>query len=237
MPADDAWSDASQADHALASPNASGGCSPDAEAARGAATFAEAGAVRGVGTFADAAALRGEAAFLVVMRSLPARVRTVPDRRAGLWSRAKDNSRTLEVGMLIDETNPFGARVAERLRTDVVAWLTVSGRDGTPHPNPIWFLWEGGDSVLVYNRRDAQRLRAIERNPRVALHFDSDKGSDVVIFQGLAAIEPDAPSCDALPEYVARYGARIARMKLTPAAFAYAYPVATRIKLTKLRGF
>ncbi len=139
--------------------------------------------------------------------------------------------------MLIDETTKYGARVAERLRTEVIAWLTVAGRAGTPHPNPVWFLWEGGDSVLVYNRRDAQRLRAIERNPRVALHFDSDKGSDIVIFQGLAAMAPDAPSCDAVPVYLERYGTRIARMRLTPAAFAAAYPVATRITLTKLRGF
>ena len=139
--------------------------------------------------------------------------------------------------MLIDEATEYGARVAERLRTEVVIWLTVTGRDGTPHPNPVWFLWDGPESMVVYNRRDAQRLRAIERNPRVALHFDSDKGSDVAIFHGFAAIDLTAPSCDAVPGYLDRYGKRIARMRLTPAAFAASYPVATRITLTKLRGF
>ncbi|MDP9265623.1 MAG: TIGR03667 family PPOX class F420-dependent oxidoreductase [Chloroflexota bacterium] len=139
--------------------------------------------------------------------------------------------------MLIDEATRFGARVAERLRTETIIWLTVAGRDGTPHPNPVWFHWEGGDSVLVYNRRDAQRLRAIERNPRVALHFDSDKGGNIVIFQGLAKIEPNEPPAHTVTAYVERYRARIERMHLTPAAFAAAYPIATRIRLTKLLGF
>ncbi len=45
-------------------------------------------------------------------------------------------------------STPFGARVAQRLREEHLIWLTTVGADGTPQPNPVWFLWDGA-SVLV----------------------------------------------------------------------------------------
>jgi hypothetical protein len=38
-------------------------------------------------------------------------------------------------------------RVAQRLREDAVIWLTTVAANGTPQPNPVWFLWDG-HSVL-----------------------------------------------------------------------------------------
>jgi PPOX class probable F420-dependent enzyme len=64
--------------------------------------------------------------------------------------------------VLPDPSTPFGERVAQRLRDDPVIWLTTVGADGTPQPNPVWFLWDG-ESFLTYNRADAKRLAQIKR--------------------------------------------------------------------------
>ena len=49
--------------------------------------------------------------------------------------------------VLPDAGTPFGDRVRERLVDEQVIWLTTVGADGTPQPNPVWFLWtpEEGD--------------------------------------------------------------------------------------------
>ena len=74
--------------------------------------------------------------------------------------------------MTIPDT-PFGARVRERLRDDPFVWLTTVGEDGTPQPNPVWFLWDGGDEVLVYNDNRARRLERFANGCRVSLAFQA----------------------------------------------------------------
>jgi hypothetical protein len=43
----------------------------------------------------------------------------------------------------IDTTPERGARVAARLRDELVAWLVTVEPDGTPVPTPVWFWWDG----------------------------------------------------------------------------------------------
>jgi dTDP-4-amino-4,6-dideoxygalactose transaminase len=50
------------------------------------------------------------------------------------------------VGWLPD--SDFGRRVQARLEEAVVGWLTTVGQDGTPQPNPVWFITDG-DEILV----------------------------------------------------------------------------------------
>src|SRR5689334_16400370 len=73
--------------------------------------------------------------------------------------------------VLPDPATPFGAQVARRLREEMVIWVTAEAEDGTPQPNPVWFLWDGA-SFLIYCQRGAKRLEHIRRNPRVALNFN-----------------------------------------------------------------
>jgi len=42
-----------------------------------------------------------------------------------------------------DPNTPFGERVQRRLATSKVIWLTTVGADGTPQPNPVWFVVDG----------------------------------------------------------------------------------------------
>ena len=138
--------------------------------------------------------------------------------------------------VLPSPSTPFGERVERRLREEPIIWLTTTGADGTPQPNPVWFLWDG-NSFLVYSLPDAARLPHIQRTPRVALHFDGNgKGGDIVIFTGEARISQDDPPADQLPVYVEKYKDFIARSFGTPAAFAAKYSVALRITPSKVRG-
>jgi PPOX class probable F420-dependent enzyme len=137
---------------------------------------------------------------------------------------------------VIDETTEFGARAARRLREEIVVWMTTVTPAGAPVPRPVWFLWDGEDSVLIYSRASL-RVRNIERNRRVTLNFDGDGGGgDVVVLSGTATIEPDAPPADRIPDYLAKYDVAIAQLGLTPESFAEVYDVPLRVRFTRLYG-
>jgi PPOX class probable F420-dependent enzyme len=137
----------------------------------------------------------------------------------------------------LDTSTPFGQRAERRLREDRLAWLTTVAADGTPQPVPVWFLWEGGDSILLYSKPDTAKLRNIAARPRVSLHLDGNgQGGDIVVLLGAAAESDDAPASD-VPAYVEKYGAFIARNSWTPESFAADYSVPLRITVTGLRGW
>ena len=137
---------------------------------------------------------------------------------------------------MIDESTEFGARAARRLREDRLAWLTTVDGRGTPRPIPVWFLWDGGESFLVYSRPGTPKLRNIERNPRVSLHLDGDGlGGDIVVVTGEARVSDDPPA-ERVPEYVAKYEWGFERNGWTPEEFARLYSVPIRIGLGRLGG-
>jgi len=139
--------------------------------------------------------------------------------------------------VLPDPSTPFGERVRRRLRDDRVVWLTTVGDDGTPQPNPVWFLWDG-DSLLVYNRADAQRLRHVRTRPHVALNFDSDgQGGNIAVIVGDAELAGGEPAPHEIPEYLAKYGEAMGHVAGSPEGFSRAYPVPLRIRPRKIRGF
>ena len=136
--------------------------------------------------------------------------------------------------LTLDTSTDFGA--PNRLRQEWIGWLTTVGPDQTPQPSPVWFLWDG-ESILIYSRPAAPKLRNIERNPRVALNLDGDgRGGDIVVLTGDARIDPGAPPADAVPDYVAKYREAITQIGMTPERFAQAYSVAIRMTPTGLRG-
>jgi PPOX class probable F420-dependent enzyme len=136
---------------------------------------------------------------------------------------------------VIDTSTSFGARAERRLHEEVIGWLVTVGRDGTPAPVPVWFLWEG-DSFLVYSRPDTPKLRNIARSPRVALHLDGNgRGGDIVVVTGDAAVSDDPPA-DEVPAYVEKYAELIERNGWTPRSFASDYSVPLRVQFGRLRG-
>ncbi len=133
-------------------------------------------------------------------------------------------------------STPFGARVERRLRDEVIAWLVTVSPRGMPQPSPIWFLWDGADSLLIYSRPDTPKLRNIAANPRVAVHLEGDgRGGDIIVLLGRAAVTEDPPG-DEIPDYVEKYRELIAGNGWTPASFAADYSVPLRVTATRLQG-
>jgi PPOX class probable F420-dependent enzyme len=140
--------------------------------------------------------------------------------------------------MQIDTSTDFGKRVERRLREEEVIWLTTVRRDGTPQPTPVWFLWDGGETVLIYSRPNQQKERNIANNPHVSLNFDGNgHGGDIIVLTGTAALVTDAPPARDNATYVQKYDAAISRIGMDRDSFAQAYSQAIRVTLTALRGF
>jgi PPOX class probable F420-dependent enzyme len=137
---------------------------------------------------------------------------------------------------VIDESTEFGARVARHLREEIVVWMTTVTPAGVPLPMPVWFHWDGDESVVVYSQEGA-RIRNIEANPRVTLNFAGDgAGGDIVVLSGSAELDRDGTPADQARAYLAKYDRHIARIGMTPETFAQRYRVPIRIRLTRLRG-
>lgn len=140
------------------------------------------------------------------------------------------------MALKIDRSTPFGERVLRRLTEDWIGWLTTVGKDGTPHPRPVWFWWDG-DSILIYSQPDTAKLAHIARNGRVSLNLNGDpSGGDIVVLTGRAAIDRTAPAANAIPAYVEKYAHLIERIKMTPEGFAAAYSVPIRFHPEKVSG-
>lgn len=136
----------------------------------------------------------------------------------------------------IDTATPFGERAQRRLRNDRLAWLTTTSSDGTPQPVPVWFLWDGGSSFLIYSKPNTAKVRNIAERTRVSLHLDGNgEGGDIVVVLGDAAVTDDPPA-SAIPAYVEKYGAFIARNDWTPESFSADYSLPLRVEATQLRG-
>jgi PPOX class probable F420-dependent enzyme len=137
---------------------------------------------------------------------------------------------------VVDEGTEFGARVARHLREEIVVWMTTVTSAGAPVPMPVWFCWDGGESVRMYSRR-SPRVRNVDANPHVSLNFAGDgRGGDVVVLSGTATADRDMPPANQDADYLAKYSDHIARIGMTPETFAGSYEVPVRIQLTRVRG-
>jgi PPOX class probable F420-dependent enzyme len=138
---------------------------------------------------------------------------------------------------VIDESTEFGTRATRHLREEVVVWMTTVTPGGAPVPRPVWFIWDGAESVVMYSQPKL-RIRNLEGNSRVALNFDGDGGGgDIVVLSGTAAVDGDLPAANDNPAYLAKYDEHIARIGMTPETFAREYSVPVRIRLTGLQGY
>ncbi len=139
---------------------------------------------------------------------------------------------------MIDASTERGARVAARLRDELILWLTTVTPAGQPQASPVWFLLDGED-LLVYSRLDSPRLRNLRANPLVAANLDDDgRGDDVVTIEGEARIvtERTEPS-EVPPAYVTKYAELLAANGWTIATMLPDYPVTLRVRITRVRAW
>ncbi|HZJ48129.1 MAG TPA: TIGR03667 family PPOX class F420-dependent oxidoreductase [Acidimicrobiia bacterium] len=124
---------------------------------------------------------------------------------------------------------------AQRLREELIIWLTTVTPTGRPQTSPVWFLWEGGE-FLIYSLADTARVRNLAANPHVALNLDGDGlGGGVVSFEGIARFDVDAGPASAVSAYVEKYRDRMIHHGWTPEEFSRRYPVAIRITTGRVR--
>jgi PPOX class probable F420-dependent enzyme len=127
-----------------------------------------------------------------------------------------------------------GAHAEERLRRDLMIWLSTVRPDGRPHLVPVWFLWDD-DTVLIFSKPD-QKIRNLRHASAVVLALDDTAtGEDLVIVEGTAALLPAGDVDPTLPAYAEKYAGKLREMGWTPASMATSYTEAIRITPTKFR--
>lgn len=139
---------------------------------------------------------------------------------------------------MIDLTSTFGQAVKEHLKNQYVIWLTTVDSNLTPQPRPVWFIWEH-DSVLIFSQPKAHKVAHIKKNPKVALHFNTDETGDkhVIVFTGEASIDANCPPAYQVDAYFEKYKQGISDLDMTPEGFSNEYSVALRIQPTEIRGW
>ena len=135
---------------------------------------------------------------------------------------------------MIDTSSPKWPHVEERLRTEVVLWLTTVRPDGQPQSSPVWFLWDGA-AFLMYSMPSAGKVGNVRANPRVSVHLSDDgRGEDVATFDATAEITAD-PVKEHDAAYVQKYRQLIADLGYEVERFARAYATGIRIVPTRAR--
>ena len=138
---------------------------------------------------------------------------------------------------MLDVTTEWGQHAEQRLRSNIIAWLTTVGSDGRPYTVPVWFLWDG-NTVLMFSQPQKQKIRNLRKNARVTLALDETKqGEDVVIVEGMAELLDNPEISVMLPTYVEKYGAMMQDMGSTPEAMAADFSVGIQITPTKFKSW
>ncbi|HEY7126079.1 MAG TPA: pyridoxamine 5'-phosphate oxidase family protein [Ktedonobacterales bacterium] len=134
---------------------------------------------------------------------------------------------------MLDLTHKRDAHIDQRLREDLIIWLGSVRPDGRPHLVAVWFLWTG-QSLLIFSQPHQQKIRNLRQNQHVILALDNTNlGVDPITLEGEAELLADPEVNTTLPDYVAKYGARITGIGYTPETMAKAY--SQTIRITSIR--
>ncbi len=124
---------------------------------------------------------------------------------------------------------PMSAAARDLLEHAEYVWLTTVRADGMPQPTPVWFLIDG-DEIVIFSMPQAQKLRNLRANPRVALSFTGrEHAEEFVVIQGTAVLD-EAPPYP--PAYLAKYAEPMREINYTPEGMMAEYTV--RIRVTAL---
>jgi PPOX class probable F420-dependent enzyme len=129
------------------------------------------------------------------------------------------------------------AALEDRLRAEVIAWITTVAEDGQPQSSPVWFLWDEGE-FLVYAQPHSWKVRNIPGHPKVSLHLNSDaEGGRVVTFEAAARVIEGQPPAHEVAAYLAKYRDAIADLGWTPEQMSAEYSTVLRLIPTRVRVY
>lgn len=136
---------------------------------------------------------------------------------------------------MFDLTTVPGLRAAERLRSEIVAWLTTVNPSGQPQTSPVWFLWDG-HQLIVRSLEDSLRERNLRENGRVAFNLDSDgEGGEIVVIEGDAVLDGEGMTPPESDAYRSKYDVKVREYGWTWDSFERDYPVVIRIAPKRVR--
>ena len=138
----------------------------------------------------------------------------------------------------IDTSTQFGADAQTRVSEQTLAWLTTVSSDGTPQPNPVWFIWDEG-SFLIFSKPKQAKLANIARTGRASLNLEATADEEqITIFTGHAEIVDRATiPQEIFDRYAEKYAEGMVNIKLPRAEYEAAYIEVIRFTPEKLRGW
>ncbi|MCH8257368.1 MAG: pyridoxamine 5'-phosphate oxidase family protein [Proteobacteria bacterium] len=68
-----------------------------------------------------------------------------------------------------DKIRMSDEEISDFLRSSRTMILVSNGRNGYPHPMPMWFAVDDDNSVLMTTFRKSQKVRNLKKDPRVSL--------------------------------------------------------------------
>src|SRR5438477_5945670 len=121
---------------------------------------------------------------------------------------------------MLDLAQPKDAHIEQRLRSELIIWLSTVRPDGRPHLVPVWFWWDGA-TVLIFGQPNSQKVRNLRHNSQVVVALDTaDEGEDVALFEGRAELLAEGVAQATLPAFAAKYAALFVRIGSTPERMA-----------------
>ena len=134
---------------------------------------------------------------------------------------------------MLDLQQTKDAHIDQRLRKELIIWLSSVKANGRPHLVPVWFLWDG-QTILIFSQPSNQKMRNLKHNPHVMLALEAlNGGEDIVMIEGDATIEQSAPDQQTLADYNAKYGEEMQAMNTDLEKMRKDYSEVIRIRPTK----
>jgi PPOX class probable F420-dependent enzyme len=126
--------------------------------------------------------------------------------------------------------------LAAQIEKAYFTWFTTVRADGMPQPTPVWFIREN-DHFLIYSMPNAQKVKNIQDNPKVALGFsDSPDASEYAVVMGEARLETHDTAAPIVPAYLAKYAEGITGIGMTPEQMAATFNTLIYVTATHVRG-
>ena len=87
--------------------------------------------------------------------------------------------------------------------------LNSIGKDGVPHPAPMWFATKDDGSIVMTTFTKSQKIRNLQRDPRVSLLVeDGETYTELrgVVFYGRAELSQDVDAVVQVLRAISRHG-------------------------------
>lgn len=124
----------------------------------------------------------------------------------------------------------------QRLKGDLIIWLTTVNSQGQPQTSPVWFWWDG-ETVVLFSMPRSPKVANIRANPRVSLNLDGNgQGGDIVSIEGTAELF-DNPPLTEFSAYLERYQEKLGAMGYEAEPFAHAFSVGIRVTPSRVRVY